>query len=191
MSPMVLSPLSPDTSYRPGEISITPWSPQSLGIAGLIASAGSVPAVAAWPAAGLVIYMPFAVPEPMVATKLFYGIGAAAGNVDMGIYNEAGTLLVSIGSTGASGSSTLQVLDITDTLLGRGRYYLALVADTVTTLTIYKAAPAAGVCQALGLLQQASVTLPLSSNASPATFAKYAQAYIPYCGVQGYRTVGP
>lgn len=180
----------PPALARPGEVTITPWSYQCLGPA-LNANALVTPGAAAWPTASTVIFVPFWIPEPVTFTKMFMNIGAAAGNVDAGIYSEDGTRNISIGTTAAAGSSTLQVFDITDTTLARGRYYMALVADTVTTLTIFRTNPAAGVCQALGLLQQAGVTLPLSTNASPATFAKYTQAYIPQFGVQGYRTLGP
>lgn len=180
----------PPALYRPGEITITPWSQQSIGT-GLYQCALTGGGTSAWPAAGLVVYVPFTVPEPFTITKLVWGIGAAAGNLDAGVYAEGGTLLVSAGSTAAAGTNAQQVVDVTDTTVARGRYYMALVADTVTTLTVYRAAPAAGIAQSFGLLEQASVTLPLSTGASPATFAQYTRAFIPYFGVQGYRTIGP
>lgn len=181
---------SPAILGRPAEVTINSWSYQSLGTP-LFATNSTSPAAAAWLAAGLVIYVPFAVPEAVTVTKLFYGIGAAAGNVDMGIYDEAGVLIVSKGSTVAAGANVLHLLDVTDTALARGRYYCALVADTVTTLTIFRTAPVAGIAQSLGLLEQAGVTLPLSTGASPATFAKFTRASVPLVGLQGYRSVGP
>jgi len=82
-------------------------------------------------------------------------------------------------------------VDVTDTLLGRGRYYLAMTSDTSgATQKVYGAAPAAGIAQSLGLLQM-SAAPPFSSNANPAVFAKYASAFIPFIVAQGYRTVGP
>lgn len=176
---------------RPGDVVITTWSYQSLGVQ--IAQCGIVaPSAGAWPAIGLVIFVPFWVPEPFLATKMFWGVGAAAGNIDAGIYNTDQTRVLSCGTTAAAGSSVLQSVDITDTTLARGTYYLAMVCDTVTTLTVSKSSAAnSGIPQGLGLLQQASVTLPLSTGASPATFAKYTQAYIPLIGVQGYRAAGP
>jgi hypothetical protein len=184
-----LSYAPPDLA-RAGEVIINPWSYQSLGTA-LRATAQTGPSATAWPAANLVIFVPFWIPESVTFTKMFMGIGAAAGNVDLGIYGEDQTRKVSIGTTVAAGSSTLQLFDIADTTLPRGRYYMALVADTVTTLTIHNKAPAIGICQSLGLLEQASITLPLSTGASPATFAKYTRAYVPLVGVQGYRTIEP
>lgn len=174
---------------RPGEITITPWSYQSLGVSlnaiGSGASASGAPV-----GANVVVYVPFGIPEPVTVTKMFNSVTASAGNFDLGIYQTDGTLLVSTGSTAFVGA-TGQVVDITDTVLARGQYYMAHVVDTVVTLTIHRVVPAAGICQSLGLLQQASVTLPLATNASPATFAKYAQAFIPMFGIQAYRSVGP
>jgi hypothetical protein len=181
----------PPMLARPGEITITPWSYQSLGVA-MHAMGSAASAAGAVPAAGLVAYVPITVPESFTATKMFWGLGAAAGNLDAGVYALDGTLLVSTGTTAASlSASGIQIVDVTDTTLARGDYYLALVGSTVTTLTVIRSNLAAGICQSLGLLQQASVTLPLATNASPATFAKYANAYIPMVGVQGYRTIGP
>lgn len=171
---------------------ILPLSSQSVGSAiwnmGQVTS--STPSAAAWPAANLVIYTPFWVPEAVTITKLLWVNGAVAGNVDVGVYAEDGTRLVSIGSTAVSGANAIQVADVTDTAIARGRYYTAMVADTITTLTIGSYVPAAGICQAIGLLEQAGVTLPLSTNASPATFAKYTRAYIPMLAVLGHRTFG-
>lgn len=179
----------PLPAQRPGEVVVSPWSMQSIGVP--MYTGGSLTiAAAAWPAIGLVIYVPFSVPEPVLVTKLWWGVGAAAGNLDCGLYQEDGTLIVSTGTTAAAGSAAVQSVDITDTLLARGAYYMALVADTTTTLTIERSAPAAGILQSYGLLEQASVTLPLATNASPATFAKYTRAYVPLFGLQGYRTVG-
>ena len=178
---------------RPPELQITPWSYQSLGpqlrFCGQIANALSQNYVTA----NLVVYVPFWVPESVTFTKMFWVNGTAvAGNYDVGIYTTDGTRLVSMGSTAAAGISQIQTVNITDTTVARGTYYMAIVSDTSgTTQKILAALPAAGIPQALGLLQQASVTLPLSTNASPATFAKYTSAFVPLFGVQGYRTVGP
>jgi hypothetical protein len=160
---------------------------QSVGYGAQECNAGTVGG-AAWPAANLVIYTPFWVAEPTTVTKVWWNVVAVAGNIDLGIYDSAGTLLASAGTTVVAGANTLQTVDITDITLARGNYYFGMVADTVTTLSLGRVAPAAGICQALGLLEQTSVTLPLATNASPATFAKYTRAYIPDCGLLGFRT---
>jgi hypothetical protein len=191
MSPLVVSPTLPDTSYRPGEITINPWSMQSLGVA-LASMALLAPQPQNYAAANLAVFVPFWVPEPIVITKMGWGNGAAvAGNLDAGVYDENGNLLISTGSTAQAGTSTIQVVDVMDTVLNRARYYLAMTSDTSgTTQKVMAVVPAAGIPQALGLLQMVAAP-PLASNANPAVFAKYAQAFIPLVMAQGYRTVGP
>jgi len=183
---------NPGSRSRPPDMSITPYSYQSLGVP-LRLCAQESPASQNYIGVGTVVYVPFWISESVTFTKMFWVNGAAvAGNLDVGIYGTDGTLLVSKGSTGQVGVSQLQAVDITDTTLYRGTYYMAIVSDTSgVTQKILAVLPSAGIPQSLGLLQQASVTLPLSTGASPATFAKYASAFIPMFGVQGYKTVGP
>lgn len=183
---------SPPALARPGEMFISPWAWQSLG-APMWAQALTLPSSNNYIAANVVCFYPFGLPEPAVVTKLYWVNGAAvAGNYDAGVYDEAGTLLVSTGSVAAASANAFQVTDVTDTTLARGRYYMAIVSDTSgATQTIISLVPAAGILQSLGMLEQAGVTLPLATNASPATFAKYTRAFIPYTGALLYRAVGP
>jgi hypothetical protein len=178
----------PPMLARPGEITITPWSYQSLGVS-LYATGQGAPASNNFVTANLAVFIPFYVPEPMVCTKLFWGNGAAvAGNLDAGIYDTAGTRLVSTGTTAQSGTTRAQVVDTTDTTIGRGTYYLAFASDTSgVTQKVIAVLPSAGIPQSLGLLQMAAAFVLPSS----ATYAKYASAFVPFVGVQGYRTVGP
>jgi hypothetical protein len=138
------------------------------------------------------VFIPFTVPEPCTVYKMGWGNGAAvAGNLDAGIYKPDGTRLVSTGSTAQSGTTTLQVVDVADTFLDRGTYYLCLDSDTSgATQKVMAVLPAAGIAQALGLLQM-SAALDLATNANPAVFAKYTRAFIPLVVAQAYRTVGP
>jgi hypothetical protein len=178
----------PPSLYRPGEITITPWSMQSLGVP-LYASGQGAPASQNFVTANLAVFVPFYVPEAVTITKLGWGNGAAvAGNLDAGIYGTAGTRLVSTGTTAQATTAVIQVVDVTDTTLARGVYYLALSSDTSgATQKILAVLPAAGIPQSLGLLQMAAAfVLPAS-----ATFAKYASAFVPLVLAQGYRTVGP
>lgn len=183
---------TPPVLGRPGDICITPWSYQSIGPQ-LTATSQVAPASNNYVTASLVVYIPFWIPETVTFTKMFWVNGSAvAGAYDVGIYATDGTRLVSSGSVSASGVSQVQATDITDTTCARGMYYMAILSDTSgITQKILAVVPSAGIPQSLGLLQQASVTIPLSTNASPATFAKYASAFIPLMGVQGYRTLGP
>jgi hypothetical protein len=182
----------PPALGRPGEVCITPWSYQSLGPQVRAAGYG-VAASNNYPAVGMVIYVPFWVPEATTFTKMFWINGTAvAGNIDVGIYGTDGTRLTSIGTTAQATISVAQSVDITDVTVARGTYYMAIVSDTSgITQKVFGSTAAAAMAQAFGLLQQASVTLPLSTGASPATFAVYTTAFLPLFGVQGYRTFGP
>ncbi len=83
----------------------------------------------AWPTANLAILVPVRNTFLRVVTKLVIGAGAtAAGNFDVGIYDAGGNRLVSSGAT-AKGSSTEHVIDVADTVLIPGLYYLAMSAD--------------------------------------------------------------
>lgn len=75
----------------------------------------------------LIYFFPFRIYEPAVAVKMSYVVGAtAAGNVDLGIYDSQGNLIVSTGLTAQGTINTLQELDITDTLLNPGQYFMAI-----------------------------------------------------------------
>lgn len=171
---------------------IQPWSDCALGPS-LFGMVVINPSSAQWVAANVAIFVPFYVTEPVILTKAWWANGGTvAGNVDVGCYDESGALKVSTGSTAVAGTSVQQSVDITDALLGRGRYYMAMVSDTGGATQLFmRATPAAGILQALGCLEQAGVTLPLATNASPATFAIMTRAFLPVFGFQATRVVGP
>ena len=115
---------------------ITPMSASSIGVA--LSNTG-----AAAPASGAVlntneaIYVPFAVTSTRTAYKMFCLNGAtAAGNLDLAIYNSAGTRLVSIGATAQSGTNVNQTFDIADTSLAPGIYYMAMSTSDATSTHI-------------------------------------------------------
>jgi len=175
---------------RAGAVTVTPWSITSVGyfLAGTAAASNNYIAV------NTGVFIPFGLSEPCTFTKVFWGNGTAvAGNIDAGLFNEDGSLIVAAGSTVQTTTGTLQVVDITDTTLARGRYYLGITSDTsgITQKVLATTGQVAGVCQALGLLQDTSCAPPFSTSANPATFVAYNLAFIPLVGAQGYRTLGP
>lgn len=140
---------------------------------------------AVWTAANRAIFVPFRLTRAKPVTKLFAHNGAtASGNLDIGIYTIDGTRIVSTGSVAQSGTNVCQVIDITDTLLGDGDYYLALAMDG-TTGTVFRAAPQATRLRTAGVLQQASA-FPLPATA---TFAAVASAFLPFFGALVDRVV--
>lgn len=112
---------------------ITPGHVDSLGMqmAALNNPMGSSASVA--PGANRILYVPFKVSEFSLAVKMSLMVGATQnGNVDVGIYNGAGTRLVSTGSTVLGVVSTLQEFDIADTLLAPGTYRMAVQLSSGT-----------------------------------------------------------
>lgn len=120
---------------------------------------------ATWPTASMAIYVPIKVRRPVIVKKLAISNGAtASGEVDLGIYNTAGTRLVSVGGSSQLGTSTEQVFDVTDTTLQPGIYYLAAVLDN-TLGTVVADADAAPLCASYGVLTEASA-YPLPATAT-------------------------
>ena len=118
---------------------------------------------------------------PLVIVKLFILNGAtvnAANNIDLGIYSEDGTRLVSSGSTAQGSANTLQEFDITDTLIGPGKFYLAQACDTTAATFWQFPLNAVWHAKAVGIKEQATAfALPAS-----ATFATFARSWIPAIG---------
>ena len=146
----------------------------------------AVPLRAVWPTANKALYVPFRIGKPVLVKKLFLINGATvSGNVDVGIYDAAGTRLISAGSTAQVGANALQQFDIADTLLGWGLFYMALAVSNVTATVFATATLVFSELHHLGMGMQTSA-LPL-----PATFtlAIPADAYLPLFGLAGRVTL--
>lgn len=135
-----------------------------------------------WPAAANVaLFVPFGVAQAITAVKMWVQNGTAvAGNIDMGIFDAAGTMLVHKGSTAQAGISGIQELDITDTLLAPGRYYMGISSDTsgVTSKTFQGVMGGAYLAVFTGCYQVAA-TFPLAT----VTYAAYASVRVPWFGL--------
>ena len=172
------------TVPRPGRIM---WSTASLEGCGFelhCIAGGAVLASNNYPAVNMAIFVPFQIAEPVTVVKLWVRNGTAvAGNLDMGIYLPDGTRVVSKGSTAQAGIDELQNMDITDTLLQAGNYYLGINSDTSgATQKVYThnhATTIAGWWAAAGCYQQAVGALALPSTA---TFAAFGQLHVPWMG---------
>lgn len=130
-----------------------------------------------WPAANRAIYVPVLVEDAVVVTQMAVYPTVQSGNFDVGIYSETGTRLVSKGSTAVGAANAPQAVDITDTPLVPGVYFLAMCVDNTTAAFLRVASGTAGYYTFCGQQQQAvgAVTLP-----DPATFANIASAYSPF-----------
>lgn len=86
-------------------------------------------------------YYPFVLAEVAQAVKMSYIVGAVAnGTADLGIYDWQKNKLVSTGPTAQGTINALQELDITDTVLLPGQYWMAIVGSSATGTTFNSAA---------------------------------------------------
>jgi hypothetical protein len=138
-----------------------------------------------WPTANLALFVPVPCPGPFIIRRLAWENGSAvSGNVDMGVYTSEGQLVVSTGSTAQAGTSVFQAVNITDTLIPPGLYYLALVLNNGTG-QFARGSVSNGAMRALGAYEMASAfALPSSS-----VRAAWAGTYLPSMMATGVDTV--
>ena len=86
---------------------------------------------AIWPTTNRAIFAPFTVLTSVTVTGVRINVAVQSGNLDVGIYNESRSRLVSSGSV-AVGATGGQLIDIADTALAAGRYYFAMAVNNVT-----------------------------------------------------------
>jgi hypothetical protein len=161
---------------------LTPSTISSIGqyaVGAVIGSLGN-PTSNTWPASNRVIYMPFRVAQPITIIQFLTFNGAAvSGNLQVGVYDANGVLIVSSASTAHTGTNALQVVNVTDTRIGPGLFYMALTFDN-TTSACMGFAPAALTTQMtrmLGLMEETPGSFGLPATA---TFSTVSQALIPF-----------
>ena len=119
----------------------------------------------AWYAANRPAAFPFVLNEGMTVYKLGWLNGSsAAANVDIGIYDSAWNRKVSAGSTAQSGGNQIQEVDVADTYLPRGSYYVAMVVSdaTVNRIQAYTVASMGlGINALAGTKDSGTTALPL------------------------------
>jgi hypothetical protein len=123
-----------------------------------------------WPAANRAIYIPVLIPCLMTVTQFYHYNGStASGNIDIGLYNVDYTRIVSSGATAQAGTTTLQTVDITDTQVPAGIYYIG-ISFSGTTGTSATSAVNGRTPGLLGIVMQESAH-PLPSVMTPVTAA--------------------
>jgi hypothetical protein len=125
---------------------------------------GGFSATNSWPTASKAIFIPFGIDRPFLATKISWISQTPSGNADTGIYDIRGNRLVSNGGFAAAITGAVQPVDITDTLLAPGYYFVALVFDN-TSAIIRTVTPYAAVMATAGICEMASA-YPLPSTAT-------------------------
>lgn len=140
------------------------------------AQSGATPASALWPAASEAIFVPFYVTSTATFQRGYVYNGAtAAGNWDIGIYDENQNRLASSGAIAMGTINVVQVLPFTASVTLRpGRYYMALM-NTTATATVFASAAAVTYSHHGPYIQLAvGATLP-----STATFATWVSTIHP------------
>lgn len=157
-----------------------PMPPSRLVVPGLdlISTNDNSGAASVFGSANDAVYVPFVVAEPITVTQIHVVVGTQNGNVDVGIYNAAGTRLVSAGTT-AVGAVGVQTFNITDTLLPRGRYFAAMATDSATakfSTAVLRVNRDQDGNAVMGIKKQATA-FPLPATA---TFASPTSTFVPY-----------
>jgi hypothetical protein len=143
---------------------------QNSPLFGATATAGS-----AWPGANRALYLPSVIEQVVTFKAISFIVTTQSGDLDVGIYNEAGVRLVSSGST-AVAAPGVQVVDIADTTVGPGVYFLAMCVSNTTAAFIRVNNASPGAMQACSIQQQSLGSVELPATAS---FASPANAYFP------------
>lgn len=151
---------------------LSPFSLGPLGDLHTITGIFANTTAGAW-TANRAVYMPVTVQQPVTVTDMIVTVTTQNGNLDVGIYDFTGALVVSSGSTAVAAAGT-QVVGIADTALTPGLYYLGFSCSSATAVFRYSALTAA-TARVGGVREQASA-FPLPS---PATMADYATALMP------------
>lgn len=176
--PPVLTTAHPDALGTPAVANIA---------AGPLGNATS----AAWPTANLALYIPFTLTEWATAYQLLWWVGGtSSGNIDVGIYDAQKNRIVSAGSTAMSATTnTVQELNITDTLMAPGRYFLAAACDN-NTGTVFRIALGTDeiALSASPIYEQAGLTAAALTNPGVPVVTTLASPLLPIVGIQ-FRSV--
>ncbi len=169
---------------------LTPFHPDSMGMmlaaelfSGTISTMGQAIS-AAWPANNKAYYYPFRLTDHATAVQLLFMVGGtSSGNIDVGIYDAECRLIISAGTTAMSATiDTVQEINITDTPLAPGEYFLGVACST-TGGTGFRAVGndelAFGVCP----VYEQATALPLPDPAVPVLCTDTAVS-IWVCGIQ-------
>ena len=166
-------PLTLSRPYRPSSelLSTFGWESVAGGAGGRFVST-TTSASTLWPTANLAIYVPVEIPETTTYVKAWVINGTvAAGNVDIGLYDEGWVLKASTGATLVAGTSAMEEIDLTDFTVTAGRYYLGISCSLNTNTVFAQTAAVAGKLAALGCAQEASAH-PLPATATPVLMAQ-------------------
>lgn len=164
---------------------ISVWSTRSMG--GIIGVPSGTPAGVAIGTNNRAFFYPFRIGVPVLVNKIWWlNGGTVAGNIDAGVYDSAGTRLVSTGSTAQSGTNAIQTVDVGDVRIGPGLFYLAIAGSNSTAQIFGRSTGMTAAMMKLmgGATQDTAFPLPAT-----ATFAAFAAAIFLQFGISTRATI--
>lgn len=163
----------PGVAYRPNSQVISTAGPESMIAHVALCTTGNF-GTGSWPQANRASYCPVVVARACTVYQMSITTVVSAGNYDIGIYDVNAVRLVSIGTT-ALPAAGFTVVDITDTYLTPGIYYLGLVFSDIATATLTRCPLNSAVQSASGVREQATA-IPLPATA---TFVAATNSFTP------------
>lgn len=170
----------PAEGFPPPSV-LLPYSFESIGVArGATGLAGATSV--SWSANNLAYYYPFSLTSWATAYQLLFWVGAtSSGNIDIGIYTTQKNRLVSAGTTAMSVTvNTIQLINITDTVLAPGAYLLGVACST-TGGTVFAGTQADEASLSTNPIYEQATALPLPDPCVPVVSTQAS----PLCVVAG------
>lgn len=134
-----------------------------------------ISSVSLWPAANRAHYTPLSIPERFTISRFFVLNGTVnSGNINMGLYTAAGTLLVSTGSTLQSGITAIQFINIANVSFPPGDYYLALLASSTAARFHATGVNNQYELRMMGMLQEDVGSINLPATMTPVSYTSTA-----------------
>ena len=159
-------------------ITVAPFMPCSMG--GVVSVLGQRSSQG-FGAAPYSVFMPFRISRMYKFSSMFiYNGSVTSGNIDLGVFSEDGTLLVSTGSTAQGAVATVQKISVSETILTTGLYYMGLSCDN-TSSKFYSQNSGIQFNVLIGAAEMAN-QFPLPANI---TFATYSNNWVPMMGLTG------
>lgn len=147
---------------------------------GMVGVAGALSASGAWPSANKAFGLPFRISSSMTVNKLgwFNGSGTMTDSCDVGIYTPTFVKVISSGGTARSGLSAWQWVDVSDTVVAAGIYFLVTSNNgtTANNARFLTAALTVGAMDLIGGKDSADALYPLpdplTNMTTPTTFTR-------------------
>lgn len=164
-------------------VTISTMSRESVGGIKGIGSASS----STWDAANRAFYIPVRISQAILLAQFFVLNGATvSGNIDVGIYDIAGTKISSSGSTAQAGVNAIQTFNVTDIAIGPGLFYLAGSMNNTTGAVANSSLSSAVVGdKAMGCFMQ-NTAFPLPATW---TIASDGRNFVPVIGISRATTI--